>query len=726
MSPRANPQRIKLRPAAKGDVVEEQNRPSLRLLPGFFVILGAVLLAYLPALRGGLLWDDSANLTQPELRSLHGLWRIWFDLSLGAVHQYYPLVHSVFWLEHLLWGDAMLGYHLVNVALHATAAFLVVLIVKRLRLPGAWLAGLVFALHPVSVESVAWITEQKNTLSACFYLASALVYLRFDETRQQSKYFLALGLFVLALTTKTATVPLPGVLLVLVWWLRGRLSWRRDILPLVPWAGLAVCSGLLTSHVERVYIGAVGPSFLLSLPQRFLLATRAPWFYASKLLWPADLVFNYPKWKLDPGEWWQYLFAVGLVAVAGALVLLARRNRGPLTGFLIFTGTLAPVLGFLTIFYFRYSYVADHFQYLASLGIIVPVAAALAGAAQRSKLTAPWRIGLASALLLCLAALTWRQSAMYRDVETLYRETLARNPDAALAHDNLGNIQLRVPGGRAEAVAHFQAAIRSDPEYWEAHVSLGNALLETPGRLNDSIDEYRTAVRLAPGAVRPHTNLGIALLRAGRTEEAIGQFQTALELDPNNAVAHSDLANALAMTPGRLADAVAEYQKALRADPDFAEAHNDLGHVLALMPGRLPEAIAEFQAAIRIKPDYYGAHSNLGTAWLQSPGRLPDAIAEYAAALQIAPESPAAHTNLAYALSQMPGRRADAIAEYRRAVHLDPGNADAHYALGGILVQTPDGREEALAELETALRLRPNPQRQQLLERLRAWKKGPN
>src|ERR1700677_5184862 len=234
------------------------------ILP-YLALIAATILAYLPAIGGGVLWDDDAHITKPARESLHGLWRIWF--SLGATQQYYPLLHSAFWLEHRFWGDAVLGYHLVNLAQHALAACLVVLIVRRLALPGAWLAGLVFALHPVSVESVAWISEQKGTLSAVFYLASALVYLRFDQTRRRSSYFWALGLFVLAFLSKTVTATLPLALLVIFWWQRGRLGWRRDIRPLLPWIVLGAAAGILTAWVERTFIGAQGPAYALSALQ---------------------------------------------------------------------------------------------------------------------------------------------------------------------------------------------------------------------------------------------------------------------------------------------------------------------------------------------------------------------------------------------------------------------------------------------------------------------------
>jgi tetratricopeptide (TPR) repeat protein len=704
-----------------GRVSAAQNKAGPRDLGAFALILCATLLAYLPALGGSLLWDDASHVTRPDLRSLHGLWRIWFDL--GATQQYYPLLHSAFWIEHSIWGDAVLGYHLVNVALHAVAACLVVMIARRLGLPGAWLAGMCFALHPISVEAVAWISEQKSTLSAVFYLGAALVYLHFDESRRASRYWAASALFVLALLSKTVTATLPAALLVALWWRHGGLGWKRDVRPLVAWLALGASAGLFTAWVEKTIIGASGADFTLAPVQRVLLAGRAIWFYFAKLIWPDNLTFLYPRWSLNPNQWWQYLFPVAAAAVGIGLWRMARYNRGPLAGCLIFAGTLFPTLGFFNVYPFRYSYVADHFAYLASLGILVPVASAVAIGAAKFW---PGRTGgvvLPAIVVAALGVLTWRQAGIYRDQETLYRATILRNPDAWLAHNNLGNILLLVPGRRAEAMAHLQAALRANPDYWEAHLSLGNALLEIPGRLDGAIAEFQAAARLAPDLERPHTNLGNALLQGGRTEEAIEQLQTALRIQPASAPAHNDLGNAFTRLPGRLPDAIAEYQSALRVNPDFADAHNNLGEVLAQAAGRMPEAIAQFEAAIQASPDYWEAHSNLGTALLQIPGRLPDAIAEYETALRIRPDSATAHLNLGYALAQMPNRLPDAVVEYRRALQLDPNYADAHYNLALALIRIPGGQAEALAECEAALRLKPSEQLQQIVDRLRAWKK---
>ena len=561
---------------------------------GIFVLL---LIAYLPALNGGLLWDDEAHITARELQSWHGLWRIWFDL--GVTQQYYPLLHSAFWFEHQLWGDSVLGYHLANLAMHAVSAFLVMLIMKRLALPGAWLGALIFALHPVCVESVAWISEQKNTLSAVFYLGSALVYLRFDEKRRLSLYFGALGLFILALLSKSVTATLPAALLVVLWWQRGRLDWRRDIFPLVPWLTLGVGSGIFTAWVEKTFIGAGGASFALSFAQRCLLAGRVIWFYLVKIVWPVNLMFVYPRWSVDTAAAWQYLFPLGVLGLAAALIWLSRRQRGPLAGFLFFVGTLVPALGFVNVYPFLFSYVADHFQYLASLGVIVPAASGLTVLARRTPSGPSWIAGF---LVAILGILTWSQSGAYKNAETLYRDTLTRNPQAWLAESNLGSEILKVPGRAQEAIPHLQAALRLKPDLPEARNNLGLILSDDPQRLPQAIAEFEAALQIKPNYAEAHNNLGSALSDAGRREEAIAEYRAALRIRPNYAEAHNNLGSELSQSPDHLNDAIAEFETALAIDPNLAEAQANLATTLAKVPGRLPEAILHMEAALRMRP----------------------------------------------------------------------------------------------------------------------------
>jgi len=322
------------------------------------------------------------------MQSVEGLRRIWFEP--GATLQYYPLLYTSFWIQHKLWGNATTGYHIVGLAQHLVAVILVFVILRKLDIRGALLAAGIFALHPVHVESVAWISEQKNTLSGVFYLAAVLAYLRFDTSRAQPgqpwrwlPYLFSLTFLILSLLSKTVTATLPAALLVILWWKRGTLGWRRDGLPLVPHFIVGISAGVFSAYAERAFVGATGADYQLSAIQRSLLAGRVIWFYLSKLMWPVDLTFSYPKWEVDSGNWlaWGYLLSV--LALVLILWTMRQRSRAPLAAFLFFVGTLFPALGFLNVYPFTYSYVADHFQYLASLGIITLGAAAISVAWDR-------------------------------------------------------------------------------------------------------------------------------------------------------------------------------------------------------------------------------------------------------------------------------------------------------------------------------------------------------
>jgi protein O-mannosyl-transferase len=671
------------------------------------LFLAAVLAAYLPALRGGLLWDDDAHVTKQALRSLHGLWRIWFDV--GATQQYYPLLHSAFWVEHRLWGDAVLGYHLANVAFHAAAAWLLVLLLRRLAFPVPVLAGLVFALHPVCVESVAWISEQKNTLSAVLYLSAALLYLGFDDTRHRGRYACASALFVLALLTKSVTATLPAALLVLFWWRRGRLGWRRDVIPLLPWFLVAIASGLLTSFLERKLIGAEGADFTFTFLQRLLLAGRVIVFYAGKVAWPGGLTFVYPRWRVDPSDGFQYLYLAGVLALLAGLAVRARRQRGPLAGFLFFTGTLFPVLGFVNVYPFVYSFVADHFQYLAALGVIVPLAWGLDRVASGLPLGARARACVLLAVPALLGFLSWRQCAIYRNSDTLNRATLERNPSAWRAHYDLAVSLGRDRGRQGQAISEYEATLRLKPDYWAAHNNLGSELLKIPGRTGDAIAEFEAAVRLNPGFADAQSNLGIALGRTpGRMPEAIAHAREAVRIRPDDDGALDNLGALLVRQPGSLDEAISDFGRAIRISPGNPEYHYNLANALALAPGRLAEAEAEYRESLRLDPGFVAAHSNLGAVLGRMPGRVPDAISEHSTAVRLDPGNAHLHENLANALAKVPGRAAEAASEYSAALRIDPGDAQAHNGLGIVLSDMPGHLPDAVSEFRAAVRLKPD------------------
>jgi tetratricopeptide (TPR) repeat protein len=634
--------------------------PLRRSLAAFLLLAAATFAAYWPALGAGFIWDDEGHVTRPDLRSLPGLERIWFHL--GATQQYYPVLHSAFWLEHRLWGGSALGYHLCNLVLHAAAAWLFFHLLRRLAVPGAFLGSLLFALHPVGVETVAWISEQKNTLSAVFYLLSALAYFRFDEERRPRWYLAALGLFFLALLSKTVTATLPAGLLVVLWWRRGRLSWRRDVVPLLPWLALAAAGGLTTAWVEERYIGAQGTHFGLGLVARCLVAGRAVWFYLGTLVWPANLVFIYPRWVIDPRLLGQFLYPAAAAAVLLILWGGRRRARWPLAAALLFVGTLFPALGFFNVYPFIYSFVADHFQYLADLALFAVAGAAVAGGWQRAAGAARPVLALGVALVLAtLGILTWRQARTYHDLETLYRTTIARNPSSWFAHGNLGVI-LAGTGRLPEAMGHYEAALRLNPDVPQTYNNLGNAWT-LQRRWPEAFAAYGRALELWPEFVEARFDRATALSAAGRQEEAAAEFAQVLRQRPDYPGAELGLANALANL-GRLDAAVPHYQAAILLRPGDAEAHANLGLAIVTM-GHPEAALPELGEALRLRPDYAEAHAYLGLALARS-SRFAEAVSEYRAALRRDPANADVHYQLGLALRAL-GDAAGAAEEFRRS-----------------------------------------------------------
>lgn len=618
------------------------------------------LVVYLPVFRAQFIWNDRDYVTAPRLQSVAGLGRIWFEV--GATEQYYPVLHSAFWLEHRWWGDAAVGYHWVNVLLHATAACLLLGILRRLAVPGAWFAAALFVVHPVFVESVAWIAEQKNTLSTVFYLAALLAYVRFDASRQRRWYLVASAWFVLALLSKSVTATLPAAWLVIVWWRRGRIEWRRDVRPLLPWFVIGAVVGLFTAWVEKTYLGAEGTDFALTLGQRMLLAGRIVWFYFAKLCWPADLTFIYPRWAIDPTAVSAYGFPVALVAVLGALWWMRRRMRAPLAVALLFIGSLFPVLGFFNVYGFVFSYVADHWQYLAAIPVVVGAAAGLTRAAVTLPAGGAMAGRMAAAFILAvLGTLTWRQTGSYRDVARFYRTIIAKNPECWMAYNNLG-FHVAEAGRPAEAIPLFERALQLRPGDADARDNLGSAL-RAVGRSTDALENFRAAVQLRPKFVAARLHYAAMLDEKGRTTDAIAQYEEALRLMPESAEVWNDLGAVFAET-GRFADAVRCYGEAVRLKSDFAGAHANLGSALFRLE-RLPAAIAEAETAIRLEPGYADAHSVLGMALAESK-RLDDAIEQFRIAVQLQPNSAAYHQNLGRALL-LSGRHAEAQAEFERA-----------------------------------------------------------
>ena len=661
----------------------------------------ATFVAYQPAWQGKRIWDDEGHLTKPELRSLDGLVRIW--TQVGATQQYYPLTFTGFWIQQKLWGDSTLGYHLTNVLLHCLSALLFLAILRRLEVPGAWLAAAIFALHPVHVESVAWMAQLKNTLSGVFYLGAALAYLSFDRSRRIGLYALALGLFGMGLMSKTVVVTLPAAMLVVFWWKRGSLAWKRDVLPLLPFFLVGLAAGLVTVWLERSLYGAKGNEFHLAMLERCLVAGRAVWFHLSKLFWPANLLFMYPRWQISQAVWSQYLYPAAVLLLLLGLWGLKRWSRAPLAGLLLFIGTLFPTLGFFDVCTFRYSFVNDHHQYLASLGVIALVAAgATKGSARWPFCQRSIRGLLCLMLLTTLATLTWRQCRMYVDVEKLWRTTLAGNPGCYLAYENLGSALFQ-QGWVDEAITQYQKALDVRPDYAEGHNDLGLALAQQ-GRLKEAIAHYQKALEARSDLPEAHVNLGNALAQEGQMDEAIAHYQWALGGQPGNGKIYSNIGHAL-FQQGKLDEAINYLQRALEILPTFAGAHDTLGLVL-LQKGQVDQAITHFQQALQYQPDLTDARKNLADAFLQN-GQADKAFAELSEVLRANPNDPAAHCSLAAVLSAQ-GRTKESIQHYRAALKALPDFPEALNNLAWILAAgEPDVRNgsEAVALAERACQL---------------------
>lgn len=524
-------------------------KPEHLLLRGA-ALLALVIVAYIPALSAGFIWDDDAYVTENALLTApDGLWRIWF--STHTQSQYFPMVYTTLRMEHALWGLNPVGYHAVNILLHGANVLLVWGLLRRMEVPGAWLAAAIFGLHPVHVESVAWVTELKNTESTLFYLLAIVAWLRFWAPRSTAQrwawYALALALHAMALCSKTTACTLPAALL-LVLWLQRKPITGKTIGLITPFILLGLGMGLLSIWWER-HLGNYDPvlQYSFSLLERLLIATRALWFYAGKLLWPASLSFSYWRWNVNTAEPSQYLWFAGCLAIA-ALLWRQRRSlgRGPAAAVLFFVAALSPLLGFIPLYTFRMAFVADHYQYPASIGLIALFAAVAAGPWVTRRISAPVRHSAAVLLLATLGVLTWRQTQTYRDLETLWRSTLASNPQSWLAQLGMGSC-LAGKGQFDEAESYFRRALEIAPSEY-AHSDLGWSLARA-GKLEEALPHFHAAIRIRQSYPKPHYFLGVTLDQLGRTREAMEQYREALRYEPLLSLAMNNLAWRLATHP---------------------------------------------------------------------------------------------------------------------------------------------------------------------------------
>jgi len=650
-----------------------------------FLLIALVFVSYARVFNAGFIWDDESHLTRnPCIVGPLGLKEVW--TSARAV--YYPLVLTTFWIVHKVVGLSPWPYHLLNVLFHAGSAVLLWRILRQLDVRGAWLGAALWALHPVMVQSVAWVTELKNTQSGFFYLLSVFCFLkshgaiqgravsrsllRRTGDRRSLLFASSLVFFILATLSKPSVVMLPVVLFLCIWWQTGRTHWR-DVVALAPFVLISALASVWTIFEQKFHAGATGTEWAQTWPDRLIIAGRAIWFYLAKLIWPHPLIFIYPRWEIDSSQPTGYLPL--LAALAGLLALWLNRARWSRAIFFAaayYVVSLFPVLGFFSVYFFRYSFVSDHFQYLASMGPLALAGAGIvtgcsrlaasrhlsalpltsrhatpqgSGVAGSAVVTTPL-VGTCGVVLLLLVALTWRQTAVYHNLVTLYTATLTRNPGCWMAHYNLG-IALNEQGDTDGAISHYREAVELRPVYEEAHYNLGR-LLAQKGLVEQAIAHYEKALEINPYDADAHNNLGATLLANGRTDEAIAHYRKALMIQPDYADASCNLAGAL-LSKDDLDGAIAYYSACLALSPNQPEAQYNLASAL-FRRNRMDEAIVHYQKVLELSSDNADARANLGSAYL-AKGHIRDAIAEYRHVLRIAPDNVASQSNLAWLLA---------------------------------------------------------------------------
>jgi len=572
-------------------------------------ILALTFVVYLPAMRGAWIWGDNERVyDNPFYKDVSGLRKLWVSRE---PKDYWPLFYTAFWVQWRLWGTETTGYHVVNVIWHGLVAVLLWRVLVRLRVPGAWLAGALFAVHPVHVDSVAWISEFVNPFSASFCLLALLCYLRCDERDSWAWYAASVLLFLLAMLSKASVAMLPAVLVLCRLWMSRPWRWR-DAVRLGGLLVVAVSLSLVTVWFQKHSAGAHGYEWSAGFAERTAVAGHIIWFYLTKTLVPYKLMFVYPKWHIDPRSLTSYVPMAGVIALAGVFVWKWRVwGRCMFVGLGTFVVCLFPVLGYFDMFYMKYSYVADHWQYLASMGAIAWAvglatwgtewaASRLSGRAAR---WAPWeRLLWGLTVVAIFGTITWRHAATYTDLERVWRDTLAVDNNVGMVHTNLGTLlgrraqammaeARRDPAGSARAQAdrlmkeaeqHYREALRIDPRDEDAHANLG-ALHFRRGDVTSAIAHYREALKIKPAHTGAHTKLAKAMLKLGQIDQAARHLDAVARMRSRSAPAQRDLANVLVMQ-GQWAEAVRGYRAALDLAPQDVVTLHRLAWLLATCP----------------------------------------------------------------------------------------------------------------------------------------------
>jgi tetratricopeptide (TPR) repeat protein len=573
-------------------------------------LIALVLLAHGAALGGAFIWDDFSLITQNRLiRDFEGLWQFWFTTKPP---DYFPLTSTTWWIEWRLWGMHPAGYHAVNLLLHAASAVLIWRILLELELPGAWLAAAIWAVHPVQVESVAWIAERKNTLSIALAAASLLLLLRYfkeklatdgaqictDKEKDESAFHLcssvphlwlklflpALLTFTAALLAKTAVAPLPIVMLICA--KRYGRTWRQAVRETIPFFVITAALSAVTIFFQSQRSIATDVVRTDGLASRLAIAGRAVWFYLGKLLWPMPLSFVYPRWPTGDVSVRAFVPLLLLVLIFGLLWIGRRRwGQTPFLAMGYFVLMLLPVLGLINIYFMRYSLVADHWQYAASIGPIAIFAAIV------TRARVQWVAGPIAVFCLCIVS--ERQAFLYSSGEALWADTVSKNPSSWMAQISLGQV-LDSERRYADAESHYRAAAAIAPDLAEPRFSIGTAEAQE-GRFAEAIADYQQTIKLNPRVAAAYTEMGHCLAQMNQLDRAEACFKKAIELEPGDADQRYQLGMLLEQM-NRRDDAIKAYESAVAIDPDFAAAQFGLARCL-LAENRSTEAAVHLHLA---------------------------------------------------------------------------------------------------------------------------------
>jgi protein O-mannosyl-transferase len=669
-------------------------------------LIAVNLIVYSPVWHYGFLTYDDPLYVSDNIEVARGL--SWSNVLWAFTTNHAASWHPLTWLSHMLdvqlYGMNAGCHHLTNLLLHIASTLLLFWWFCRTTgtwKPGALVAGL-FAVHPLHVESVAWIAERKDVLSTLFFMLALHAYVSYVRRPQFRRYLAVLGLFAFGLMSKSMVVTLPFVLLLLDVWPLSRVRlepgplyvWRKLILEKIPLVAVAVCSAAITFMVQ-LKGGTVQQLDSFPLGLRAANALLSYGLYTIKMLWPTNLAAFYPFEPLS--GWWVAGSVLGLLAISVCAVLLARRHPEFLIGWLWYLTTLVPVIGLIQV---GGKSRADRFTYVPLTGIFIILAWGI------PRLVSRWRyrdlvLQTATGILFCLLIITARNQVYFWGSDlSLWEHTTPIANSSYFAHHNLG-IALINEGDIKGGISEYAEALRIDPTSAETHNALGDVLSKA-GRLDEALKECKEAVRYKPGFAEAHSNLGTILARQGKLDAAIPELREASRLEPQNAGILYNLGFALA-DRGRFEEAIVQFHEALKFNPSYAEAHNRLGNVF-LIQGKTDDAIAQYTEALQNNPEFVEAHNNLGVA-LRNQHRDGDAIAHFEEALRINPGFMEAHNNLGLALLDQ-NQAEKAVEHFSEALRIAPGRPDVISNLG-IALSECNRDSEAIACFTEVLRLNP-------------------